>query len=76
MKRLRSLLFWIHLATGVVAGLVILIMSVTGALLALKPQIQRFVDRGVRLVRPPQPDAPRLAFSPRANAGWRSQTDG
>ena len=45
MKKLRSFLFWLHLTAGVVAGVVILIMSLTGALLAFKPQIQRFVDR-------------------------------
>jgi uncharacterized iron-regulated membrane protein len=60
MKTLRSLLFWLHLTAGVVAGLVILIMSVTGVLLAFKPQIQRFVDRDVRVVQPPQPGARRL----------------
>ena len=60
MKRLRSLLFWCHLTAGVVAGLVILIMSATGALLAFKPQIQRLVDREVRVVQPPQAGTRRL----------------
>jgi len=53
MKPLRAILFWTHLACGVVAGLVILDMSVTGALLAFKPQILRVVDRDVRQVTPP-----------------------
>jgi len=60
MKRLRSLLFWMHLTAGVVGGLVILIMSATGVLLAFKPQIQRFVDRDVRVVSPPPQGARRL----------------
>ncbi len=50
MTRLRSVLFWSHLAVGTTAGLAILVMSATGALLALKPQIVRFVDRDVRVV--------------------------
>jgi len=50
MKALRSLLFWIHLASGMTAGLVILVMSATGALLAFKPQITRAVDHRVRVV--------------------------
>ena len=39
MKALRTVLFWLHLAAGVAAGLVILVMSATGAVLAFKPQI-------------------------------------
>ena len=36
---LRKVLFWCHLAAGVTAGVVILIMSVTGVLLAYEQQI-------------------------------------
>ncbi|MBZ5651294.1 MAG: hypothetical protein LAO18_12500 [Acidobacteriia bacterium] len=32
----RRVLFWVHLTAGCVAGLVILVMSVTGALLAYR----------------------------------------
>ena len=39
MRRIRPFLFWIHLTAGIACGAVILVMSVTGALLALKPQI-------------------------------------
>ena len=52
MKRLRSVFFWAHLVTGLIAGAVILIMSVTGAILALKPQILKAIDRRVRVVEP------------------------
>jgi uncharacterized iron-regulated membrane protein len=44
-------LFWGHLTTGVAAAVVILVMSVTGTVLALKPQIQNWIDRDVRSVR-------------------------
>jgi hypothetical protein len=44
MKAFRTALFWLHLAAGVAAGLVILVMSVTGALLALKPQIVNRIE--------------------------------
>lgn len=60
MKTFRTVLFWAHLSAGAVAGVVILIMSMTGALLAFKPQIQRFVDRDVRIVQPPRDGAARL----------------
>jgi len=52
MKAFRTLLFWLHLAAGVAAGLVILVMSATGAVLAFKPQILNQVDRAVRFVEP------------------------
>ncbi|HKS40090.1 MAG TPA: PepSY-associated TM helix domain-containing protein, partial [Blastocatellia bacterium] len=61
MKRFRKVLFWCHLSAGVIAGLVILIMSITGALLAFQPQIERFADRDARTVQPPQGEAPRLS---------------
>lgn len=60
MKRFRKALFWGHLAAGVTAGLVILMMSVTGALLAFEPQIERYAERHARTVQPPGPEAQRL----------------
>ncbi|HYW31230.1 MAG TPA: PepSY-associated TM helix domain-containing protein [Gemmatimonas sp.] len=49
---LRKLLFWTHLAVGAVAGLVILLMSVTGALLTYQKQITAWADRGYRVEVP------------------------
>lgn len=60
MKRFRKVIFWAHLTAGVIAGIVILIMSVTGALLAFEPQIVRFADQDVRTAPPPSPGAERL----------------
>jgi uncharacterized iron-regulated membrane protein len=53
----RRLLFWIHLCAGVTAGLVVLVMSVTGVLLAYEKQVTAWADRGYRS-RPPADDAP------------------
>jgi uncharacterized iron-regulated membrane protein len=58
MKRFRSVLFWTHLTAGVLASMVIFVMSFTGVVLALKPQIQDWVERDVRYVTPS--DSPRL----------------
>jgi uncharacterized iron-regulated membrane protein len=44
----RKILFWIHLPAGVLAGTVILVMSVTGVLLAYAPQITEWANRGYR----------------------------
>jgi uncharacterized iron-regulated membrane protein len=43
---LRRFLFWVHLTAGCVAGLVILVMSVTGILLAYRRQIINWGNRG------------------------------
>ena len=58
--KLRTVLFWLHLSCGVVAGTVILIMSVTGALLTYQRQITAWADmRGYR--SEPAPEAERLS---------------
>lgn len=45
MKSFRTLLFWTHLVTGAVAGLVILLMSVTGVVLTYEKQMIEWADR-------------------------------
>ena len=50
MQQLRKVLFWGHLTAGVVAGVVILVMSFTGAVLALKPQILNWIERDVKYI--------------------------
>jgi uncharacterized iron-regulated membrane protein len=53
----RTVLFWLHLACGVVVGAVILIMSVTGVLLTYQRQITAWADtRGYQI----EPSAQRL----------------
>jgi uncharacterized iron-regulated membrane protein len=54
---LRKILFWMHLVAGVVAGVVIFIMSVTGALLMYERQLTAWAD-GYALS--PVPGRPRL----------------
>lgn len=44
----RKILFWTHLAAGCLAGIVVLIMAVTGVLLAYQRQITSWMDRGFR----------------------------
>ena len=41
---LRRFVFWMHLVAGVSAGLVILLMSVTGVILAYEKQMIRWAD--------------------------------
>ena len=45
MKSFRTVLFWIHLAVGALAGIVILIMSVTGVALTYEKQAIEWADR-------------------------------
>jgi uncharacterized iron-regulated membrane protein len=59
---LRKILFWCHLAAGVTAGTVILIMSVTGVLLTYERQISWWADTRHYSIQPPHPDAPRRSI--------------
>ena len=48
---LRKTLFWLHLISGVAAGLVILMMSITGVLLTYERQMLEAAERA-QYVRP------------------------
>jgi len=50
MKTFRKVLFWLHLISGVVGGIVIFIMCVTGALLSFEKDIAEFFERDMRYV--------------------------
>ncbi|HQU91900.1 MAG TPA: PepSY-associated TM helix domain-containing protein [Pyrinomonadaceae bacterium] len=50
MNTFRQILFWLHLAAGLIAGVVIFIMCVTGALLAFERQTIEWVERDARYV--------------------------
>ena len=56
----RTILFWMHLVSGLVAGIIIGIMSLTGAALAFEPQLTQWADRKASHVQPPSPGAARL----------------
>lgn len=57
---MRKLIFWLHLLAGVIAGLVILVMSVTGVLLTYEKQMIAWAD-STDAALPPAPGTPRLA---------------
>lgn len=57
---LRKILFWTHLTAGVLAGLIILLMCVTGVALMYERQIIAWADGEFRSA-PPASGAPRLA---------------
>jgi uncharacterized iron-regulated membrane protein len=57
--KLRSIIFWLHLVAGVVAGIVILVMCATGVVLAFEKEIIAWAERDVRRVEVPA-GAPRL----------------
>lgn len=46
----RKILFWIHLVSGVVSGVVIAIMSATGIAIAFEHEILDWIDRDARSV--------------------------
>jgi uncharacterized iron-regulated membrane protein len=44
MKRVRDVIFWCHLLTGVFVGVVVFVMAVTGVLLTYEKQIMSWAD--------------------------------
>ena len=50
---MRKILFWLHLIAGISAGIVILIMCVTGVLLTYEKQIIAWADRDLTAVPAP-----------------------
>src|SRR5215203_2319686 len=52
-QRIRTVFFWIHLTAGLLAGVVVLIMSATGVLLTFEKQVVYYADtRNLRLTPP------------------------
>lgn len=52
MTTIRPVIFWSHLLVGVLAGIVILTMSVTGVLLTYERQIEELVERSYTVAVP------------------------
>jgi uncharacterized iron-regulated membrane protein len=61
----RRALFWLHLTAGIIAGIVILVLSVTGACLAYQRQVIAWADRAQRVASNgrPQQSLPALVES-------------
>lgn len=56
MKLVRKTVFWLHLAIGLLAGILVLLMSVTGVMMAFERQIVARAD-GFRVTAPSQGSA-------------------
>ncbi|MFT3784460.1 MAG: PepSY-associated TM helix domain-containing protein [Nibricoccus sp.] len=57
---LRKIVFWVHLAAGLLAGVVIAVMSFTGAALAFEKELVSWSERDVRHVEIPNQSAQRV----------------
>ena len=73
MKSLRKTLFWLHLCSALAAGLVILLLSATGILLAFEAQIQGWADRADRTIAAPDGDPASLETLLRSLAAERPE---
>jgi uncharacterized iron-regulated membrane protein len=60
MKQLRKIIFWCHLPVGAAAGVVILIMCVTGVLLSYEKQITSWADTSGYRAAPPTAETKHL----------------
>lgn len=73
MRRFRRVVFWAHLCTAVSVGFIVLIMSVTGVLLAYERQLTWWADTRSVDAGPATPGQPRLhidALVERATAAF------
>lgn len=59
----RKILFWLHLISGVAAGIFIFVMCATGALLAFQSNALSLAEREMRVVEIPSENANRLPVS-------------
>jgi uncharacterized iron-regulated membrane protein len=68
----RKILFWLHLAAGLLAGIVIFVMCFTGAILAFEQELVAWAERDARRVTAPAGATPRpldeLTAAARASA--------
>lgn len=60
MQNFRKIIFWMHLISGLLAGILIFIMCISGALLSFKSNIIDFAESDMRYIKPPAGDAKRL----------------
>lgn len=77
--KLRPVLFWLHLGTGISVGTVVFVMAVTGILISFEPQIVEYAERDVRKIALPAEGAQRLsagALIAAASAGKGSKASG
>ena len=77
MMPFRRVLFWMHLTSGVSAGLVILVMSLTGVLLTYERQLTEWAD-DIPVVAPPPEGRPPFgleALAERARAARAAWPD-
>ncbi|MEO5818967.1 MAG: PepSY-associated TM helix domain-containing protein [Vicinamibacteraceae bacterium] len=57
-QRIRTLFFWLHLTAGLLAGVVVLVMSATGVLLTFEKQVVYYADtRNITLTPPASAEA-------------------
>ena len=71
----RKCVFWLHLTAGLVVGVVVLVMSVTGVLLTYQRQMTAWADRGYRSA-PPTAGQSRLPVSTLAESVAQAQSAG
>lgn len=72
---LRKIIFWAHLVCGLAAGLLVAIMSFTGATLAFEKETIAWAERDARRIMPPAENAPRLSLDEILQRARTSQPD-
>lgn len=78
-ERVRQIFFWVHLCLGLAAGVIFLVMCVTGVLVAYRPQLEFMANHWGLSSKPAAPGArplsiEELAERVRENAGLTPET--
>jgi len=63
MKSFRKIIFRLHLISGILAGIFIFVMCVTGALLSFESNILEYAEREMRVIKVPAENASRLPIT-------------
>lgn len=59
----RKSIFWLHLVSGLITGIVIAMMSATGIAIAFEDEMLEWSDRAVKIAQPPTPEAERMSIA-------------
>lgn len=73
--KLRKSLFWLHLGIGVISGLIIGLMALTGAIMAFENEITTAIDSPVSTLTMPAASSQRMSVDDLLSAAKKAQPD-
>ena len=62
-SRINNIITWLHLWLGLVSGIIVVIVSITGCLFSFQEEITNFTRKDILFIQPPQKDAAALSIT-------------